>query len=199
VIFLTHNFFLSKQGKNNLYGVTMNRFRTALFFLLKFFCFSGTLHAAASPHLLSFAAGAFDITREKHRTWEFEVEYKFLLKCLASPWSFLEFRPLVGIMATATESVYLYGGLNFDLLFWDHFLIAPGFAAGYYSAGQGKNLGYPLEFRSGVEFAYQSLDGHRLGIHFYHLSNASLGHKNPGEESLVIYYDIPIKRGFPFF
>ena len=178
----------------------MGRARFFFSFQLLGFCFSQVLFAAAPPpHLLSFAAGAFDIMREKHRTWEFEVEYKFLLKCLSSPWSFLEFRPLVGVMATATESVYLYAGLNFDLLFWDHFLIAPGFAAGYYSTGHGKNLGYPLEFRSGVELAYQTLDGHRLGVHFYHLSNASLGHRNPGEESLVIYYDIPIKKGFPFF
>lgn len=157
------------------------------------------LHAAQLPRLLSFGMGAFDLMRERHRTWEFEVEYKFLVSWLVSPWHFLEFRPLIGVMATATESVYGYMGLNFDLLFWDHLLIAPGFAAGYYGKGNGKNLGYPIEFRSGLEVAYQFLDGHRFGVHFYHLSNASLSRRNPGEESLVIYYDIPIKRGFPFF
>ena len=160
--------------------------------------FANLAQAASIPDLISFAVGSFDFTREKHRTWEFDAEYKFHLNCLKSPWHFLEFRPLCGLMATATGSVYAYGGINFDLLFWDHFLIAPGFAAGYYYAGHGKNLGYPLEFRSGIELAYQFSDWHRLGIHFYHLSNASIGKRNPGEESLVLYYDIPIKCGFPF-
>lgn len=174
----------------------MNLLRLALFVSLNLLF---TLHAAPPQRLLSFGMGAFDIMREKHRTWEFEIEYKFLVNWLVSPWHFLEFRPLIGVMATATSSVYGYVGLNFDLLFWNHLLIAPGFAAGYYGKGNGKNLGYPIEFRSGLEVAYQFQDGHRLGVHFYHLSNASLARRNPGEESLVIYYDIPIKRGFPFF
>ena len=93
-------------------------------------------------------------------------------------------------MANAWGSTYLYGGINFDLLFWDHLLIAPGFAAGWYNQGSGKDLGYPVEFRSGIELSYQFDDWRRLGIHFYHLSNASIGHRNPGEESLDVYYSI---------
>lgn len=167
-------------------------------FLVSSLLFAQVMQSLPPSDYLSFAMGAFDFTREKHCTWEFDAEYKFHLKCLQSPWQFLEFRPLLGLMATAMGTVYVYGGINFDLLFWDHFLLAPGFAAGYYSAGHGKNLGYPLEFRSGVEVGYQFSDTHRMGIHFYHLSNASIGKRNPGEESLVFYYDIPIKRGFPF-
>jgi len=175
---------------------SMKFLRVALFICLSL---GSMLHAAPPPRLLSFSMGAFDLLRDRYRTWEFEVEYKFLVSWLPSPWHFLEFRPIIGLMATATESVYGYLGLNFDFLFLDHLLIAPGFAAGYYCRGKGKNLGYPIEFRSGIELAYQFSDGHRLGVHFYHLSNASLSRRNPGEESLVIYYDIPIKRGFPFF
>lgn len=153
---------------------------------------------AQPPDLISFATGVFDLWREKSRTWEFEMEYKFHLKCLKSPNRYLNFRPLVGLMANARGSIYLYAGLNFDLLFFDHLLFAPGFAAGYYGRGDGKDLGYPIEFRSGVELAWQFNDWHRLGIHFYHLSNASIGRRNPGEESLVLYYDIPLIKGFPF-
>lgn len=166
---------------------------------LLFVLFCASLCAkTCPPDFLSIGAGAFDFTREKHRTFEFEIEYKFHLKCLRSPIRHLEFRPLIGAMATAKGSFYGYLGINFDLLFCDHILFAPGFAAGYYAAGGGKNLGYPLEFRSGVELAWQFSDWHRLGIHFYHLSNASLARRNPGEESLVIFYDIPLVKGFPF-
>jgi hypothetical protein len=156
------------------------------------------LTAAPPPDFFSFGTGVYDFLRERSRTWEFEAEYKFHLKCLKSPNRYLEFRPLVGLMATIQGSIYVYAGLNFDLLFFDHLLFAPGFAAGYFSKGRGKDLGYPIEFRSGVELAWQFDDWHRLGIHFYHLSNASLGRRNPGEESLVLFYDIPIAKGFPF-
>ena len=162
------------------------------------FLASISLIAQPLPDWISFAGGVYDLLREKHRTVEFEAEYKFHVRGLGSPWPFLEFLPLVGFMATVEGSSYLYLGLNFDLLFWDHLLIAPGFAAGAYWHGKGKDLGYPLEFRSGVELAWQFTDYSRLGIHFYHLSNASLSKRNPGEESLVIYYDIPITKGFPF-
>jgi lipid A 3-O-deacylase len=166
--------------------------------LFSFLLFLASFSGAPPPDLLSFAAGVFDIMRPRHTTFEFEVEYKFHINAWKSPFEFLEFRPLLGLMVTARQSGYLYAGLNFDLLFWDHLLIAPGFAAGYYWPGSGKNLGFPLEFRSGVELAWQFSDWHRLGIHFYHLSNASIGRRNPGEESLVLYYDIPLTKGFPF-
>jgi len=163
-----------------------------LFFLL---CLFLSLWAKP-PDLFKVGAGVFDFTREKHQTFELDLEYKF---CIAkSPFEFLTFRPLVGIMGTARASGYVFVGIDFDLLFFDHLLIAPGFAAGYYWQGHGKNLGYPIEFRSGVELGWQFCNWHRLGIHFYHLSNASLGSRNPGEESLIMFYDIPIKKGFPF-
>lgn len=165
--------------------------------LLFLFLFS-SIYGGCPPDFLSFGTGAYDLWRMKTRTWEFDAEYKFHLKCLRSPNRYLNFRPLVGLMATAKGSFYIYGGLNFDLLFFDHLHFAPGFAAGYYSKGKGKDLGYPLEFRSGIELAWQFCDWHRLGVHFYHLSNASIGRRNPGEESLVLFYDIPLVKGFPF-
>lgn len=101
-------------------------------------------------------------------------------------------------MGTARGSGYLYAGLNFDLLIQERLVLSPGFAAGYYWQGGGKDLGFPLEFRTGVELSYVFADQYRLGVHFYHLSNASLGRRNPGEESFVFFYDIPIVKGFPF-
>ena len=153
---------------------------------------------AALPDWISVGGGIYDLMRERHRTAELEIEYKFHLKWLTAPFQCLEFLPLVGVMANVQGSGYLYGGINFDFLFFDHLVFAPGFAAGYYWKGSGKDLGYPLEFRSGVELGWKFFDSRRLGVHFYHLSNASLGRRNPGEESLVLFYDIPITNKFPF-
>ncbi len=173
-------------------GENLNR----IFFV--FLCIYCELVGANIPHLFSVAGGIYDFSRCKHSTAEFEMEMKFHWQWLKSPNRYLEFRPLIGLMGTLQGSIYGYIGINFDLLFWDHVLIAPGFSAGYYSKGQGKDLGYPIEFRSGLEFGWQFDDWHRLGVHFYHLSNASLGRKNPGEESIVLYYDIPIGDNFPY-
>lgn len=149
------------------------------------------------PDTVSFAMGAYDFYRSRHRTWEFDVEYKFFPNWIQSP--IFEVRPILGIMMTAQGSGYLTGGLDFDFVFAKKFVLAPGFAACYYWHGHGKNLGFPLEFRTGIELGYQFDDYRRLGIHFYHLSNAGLGSRNPGEESLILYYEIPVISGFPFF
>lgn len=167
---------------------------TLLFFVFSFL----SLNSAPPADYFSVGSGVYNLFQDRWRTAEFDLEYKFHLKCLKSPYHFLEFRPLVGLTTTLKGTVYAYLGINFDLLFYDHLLFAPGFAAGYFYKGQGRDLGYPIEFRSGVELAWQFSDQSRLGIHFYHLSNASIARKNPGEESLVMYYDIPIRKGFPF-
>jgi lipid A 3-O-deacylase len=157
--------------------------------------FSSTLPASSKPDQFSVYAGAFDVMREAHRTFEFGLEYKFN-PSWRSPFHFLEFRPLLGVMTNALKSSYLYGGINFDLFATDSLVIAPGFAAGWYNRAEGKNLGFPLEFRTSIEFVWQFHDLSRLGIRFYHLSNASIGSRNPGEESLVLLYDIPVRKGF---
>lgn len=162
-------------------------------------CFMGSVCGReCPPDFLSVAIGSYDVYRPKYRTFEFEMEYKFHLKCLKPPNQYLQFVPLIGLMSTAQISFYGYLGINFDLLFFHHLHFSPGFAAGYYARGKGKNLGFPIEFRSGFELGWKFSDWHRIGIHFYHLSNASLGSRNPGEESLVLFYDIPLVKGFPF-
>ena len=53
----------------------------------------------------------------------------------------------------------------------------------------GKDLGYPLEFKSEVQV---SLDLSRLatelGMSYNHISNASLGTKNPGANSYMLNF-----------
>ncbi|MBF8263381.1 MAG: hypothetical protein HW387_1046 [Parachlamydiales bacterium] len=150
------------------------------------------LSAYSRPDQVSIYAGAFDLLRDWHRTFEMGVEYKFA-QSWSGPIHFLEFRPLLGIMANAQKSTYLYGGINFDLYPADWLVIAPGFALGWYHQAEGKNLGFPVEFRTSIEMSWQFPNSSRLGVRFYHLSNANFSSRNPGEESLVLIYDIPVK------
>ena len=65
-------------------------------------------------------------------------------------------------------------------------MIVPSFAPGIYSQGNGKNLGYPLEFRTSFELGYQFDSGWRLTGQYYHISNATLGSINPGIEGALL-------------
>ncbi len=142
---------------------------------------------ASKPDLISLGAGVHDIIRDEYRTSEFRIEYKPHNEMIT-------IRPLVGMMITKQKSFFAYGGFWFDWILRKHFLISPNFAAGFFSKGHGKTLGYPLEFRSGIELGWRFSNEVRMGVHFYHISNASLGHKNPGEESLVFSISFPINK-----
>lgn len=137
------------------------------------------------PNLLVFGAGAFDFHR-KESTAQFSLEYK---------WSTPIYRKLQAIMGTMVPcngSAYIYAGFGLDIFLGDHFVITPSFCPGIYFQGKGKDLGYPLEFRSSVELAYVFSNRSRFGIQGYHISNGSMAGKNPGEESLLLFYALPL-------
>lgn len=69
--------------------------------------------------------------------------------------------------------------------------------AGYYHPGtkgseaEGSDaLGYDVEFYSRIFVNYKLAEDHRVRLEFGHISNASLGDKNPGSESLVLSWVI---------
>jgi len=53
-------------------------------------------------------------------------------------------------------------------------------------------LGFPLEYRSSAELSYRLKNKSRFGAMFYHISNSSLGFKNPGTECLVFFYSVSL-------
>ena len=53
-----------------------------------------------------------------------------------------------------------------------------------------------LEFRSQIELATRFDDRSRLGLAFSHISNASVGERNPGTEILTLTYMVPVERIF---
>ena len=67
--------------------------------------------------------------------------------------------------------------------------LTPSFAPGYYSYGNGKDLGYPLEFKSEIQMSFDlSESTTHLGMSYNHISNASLGNKNPGANSYMFNF-----------
>jgi len=95
--------------------------------------------------------------------------------------------PITGGFITENNAIYLYTGIQaeYDLGF---LTIAPSFAPGYYSYGDGKDLGSPLEFKSEVQVSFNLSDSTHLGMSYNHISNASLGTKNPGANSYMFNF-----------
>ena len=101
-------------------------------------------------------------------------------------------KPIVGLMATTDAAIYGYAGIGWDLYFGRRIVATPSFAAGAYRDGKGKDLGSVVEFRSALELAWRFDNDTRLGLMFYHLSNASISSNNPGTEVLSVGLSVPL-------
>ena len=148
-----------------------------------------SLGSPGGPPRLSLGAGAFDIT-PNHRSDSstqglFDGEYHFG-DCL---WII---SPFVGAQVTTKGSTYLYGGFGFDINFGPNWVLTPNGAVGWYQRGSGTVLGSSTEFRTGAEFDYKLADQSRLGVAFHHISNAGIGKVNPGEQQILLVYQLPL-------
>lgn len=144
-----------------------------------------TVPAQAAEYLTGYA-GWFDVLDQEDEAGQFGLEYRF------SPWQW-GIRPTLGFNVTTDSSAYGYAGFHWDIpLIENQLYLVPNFAAGVYGEGDGKDLGGAIEFRSGIELDYQMSNEHRVGMAFNHISNASIYNKNPGAETLLVNYSVPM-------
>ncbi len=94
--------------------------------------------------------------------------------------------PAFGLAGTEKGSFWVYGGLRLDWEVTESWIVTPQLAVTAYEDGDGFDLGGVVELRSGLEIAYRLESGSRLGILFFHLSNARIYDENPGSNSLVL-------------
>ena len=136
---------------------------------------SASVHAEAQERAraLSFGTGWYDFVQKRDPAMEARVEYR------VGPAA----RPLRGIVvATITEdaAMFLGVGIGYELKLGRRWILTPTFTPGYYREGKGKDLGYPLEFRSQLEIGYEFRRGYRVLMAVSHSSNAGLGRSQPG-------------------
>ena len=95
--------------------------------------------------------------------------------------------PITGALLTADSAAYIYTGVqaqyNLGMINF-----TPSFAPGLYSKGNGKDLGHILEFKSELQISVDYVGNSQLGFSYNHLSNASLGTKNPGANSYMFNF-----------
>ena len=95
--------------------------------------------------------------------------------------------PITGGFLTENNAFYIYTGAQAEYEL-GLFTITPSFAPGYYNSGDGKDLGHVLEFKSEVQMSLNLSDRTQFGMSYNHISNASLGDKNPGANSYMINF-----------
>jgi len=151
---------------------------------LCFFNFSSLSDETKNTEINAFT-GLFDFSDDKQKAGLFGLQHQNdeLYRN-----SFLgKLSPITGGFLTENSAVYLYSGVQseFDLGFMS---ITPSFAPGYYNSGNGKDLGHALEFKTEVQVSFDLPKDSQLGMSYNHISNASLGTKNPGANSYMFNF-----------
>ena len=95
--------------------------------------------------------------------------------------------PITGAMITEANATYVYTGVQAQYKI-GAIDITLSFAPGYYNEGNGKDLGHALEFKSEVQLSLELPKNSQIGFSYNHLSNASLGDKNPGANSYMFNF-----------
>ncbi len=95
--------------------------------------------------------------------------------------------PITGVLFTADNAGYIYTGVQaqYKMGFIN---FNPSFTPGLYHEGDGKDLGHIIEFKSELQFSLDLSKTSELGFSYNHISNASLGDKNPGANSYMFNF-----------
>lgn len=134
--------------------------------------------------LFSIGGGYYD-AGPRHSGSVFQLEYKW------SKYFFRWVRPQMTLFSPGLKSAFIGLGVGFEMYLGNQFILTPSFEPGIYFQGRGRNLGYPVEFRSGLEFCFENKSGMRLGTQVFHISNASLSKRNPGANALLFFVAFP--------
>ena len=138
-----------------------------------------------SDHQYNFFIGNFDFSDDKQAALLFGFQHQN--ESLEKD-SFLgNISPITGGFITENSAIYVYSGIEWNIDVGS-LKFTPSFAPGLYHEGDGKDLGHTLEFKTEVQFSYAVSDDTNIGISYNHISNASLGDKNPGANSYMFNF-----------
>ena len=134
---------------------------------------------------INIYSGVFDYSDDGQRAalFGFEHQNENLVRD-----SFLgTLSPVSGFMLTENNAAYAYTGIQAQYNL-GKLNIVPSFTPGLYGEGNGKDLGHIVEFKSEVQLSLNIFEKSQLGFSYNHISNASLGDKNPGANSYMFNF-----------
>ena len=153
--------------------------------ILSFSSFVNSEEVKSNNTQLNLFTGMFDFSDDKQRAGILGIQHQndelFRKSFLGT------ISPITGGFLTENSALYVYSGVewNFDL---GPLQLTPSFAPGFYGAGDGKDLGHILEFKSEIQASFDFSESSSLGMSYNHISNASLGDKNPGANSYMFNF-----------
>jgi lipid A 3-O-deacylase len=143
------------------------------------------LFASEDNHQLNFYVGNFDFSDDKQAA--ILVGFQHQNEDLNRDTLIGNISPITGGFVTENSAVYVYTGFEWNVDMGS-FTFTPSFAPGLYHEGDGKDLGHVLEFKSEVQVSFDLSQSSKLGFSYNHVSNASLGDKNPGANSYMFNF-----------
>ena len=165
-------------------------FRQKIYLIITVFLFFTAANSeenkiSSSDTELNFYSGIFDFSDKGKSSAIFGVEHQNenLLRE-----SFLgTLSPVTGALLTADNASYIYTGVQAQYKL-GKINLTPSFTPGLYHEGNGKDLGHIVEFKSEVALSLDLSTNSEFGFSYNHISNASLGEKNPGANSYMFNF-----------
>lgn len=111
---------------------------------------------------------------------------------LAQNWRGLH--PWVALNLTDSRTWFAGAGLVYHLELSPNYRLTLGSGPFYYQHEPERDLGLDLEFYSFAELTRKLPRNQRVGLRVGHLSNAGLGRRNPGSETISVVYTRPLTR-----
>ena len=160
-------------------------FKKFIFLSILFLWTSKSFAAENQPHQYNFFTGNFDFSDDKQSA--LLVGFQHQDENLERNTFLGNISPITGGFITENSAAYIYTGFEWNVEMGE-LTFTPSFAPGLYHKGDGKDLGHVLEFKSEVQLSYELSKDSRIGVSYNHVSNASLGNKNPGANSYMFNF-----------
>tara|TARA_B110000114_G_scaffold143529_1_gene152038 strand:- start:51 stop:572 length:522 start_codon:yes stop_codon:yes gene_type:complete len=165
--------------KNNFY----NKSLSIIILVLFTFVVNAEENKGISEHQYNLYTGNFDFSDHKQKA--ILVGFQHQNENLERNTFLGNASPITGGFITENSAAYLYTGVEWNYDMSDKLKFTPSFAPGIYHEGDGKDLGHALEFKTELQLTYSISESMNLGMSYNHISNASLGSKNPGANSYI--------------
>ena len=156
-----------------------------LLIFLMIFNFS-TVIAEDKINELSFYSGTFDVIDKEgdDQATLFGLEHRN--EDLFRNTFLGKFAPVTGGFITDKNSLFVYTGV--EAIYELGPVLKPSFSPGVYEAGDGKDLGSVLEFKSEIKIDFDVFANSKIGYSYSHISNNDWGNINPGTDNQAITF-----------
>ena len=162
------------------------KFKITIYFIFSFLLISPSISDEnLNDNEINFYSGMFDFSDDGQRALLFGLQHQN--ENLIRESVLGEISPVTGFFLTENQAAYLYTGsqAHYNLGDLD---FTPSFTPGLYHEGDGKDLGHVIEFKTEVQFSINTSADTKFGFSYNHVSNASLGSKNPGANSYIFNF-----------